>query len=100
MKEIGERLQWVREALGLSQIEISKIVDVHQTTWSLYEKGLRLPDQFQIPRIAGKLKISVSYLLGEGLDGVERDLAIRLAAQHPQLVDKKNTPENKDKPQP
>lgn len=89
MREIGVRLRWVRQAMGLSQEAIAEIVGVHQTAWSLYERGLRTPDQFEVPRIAGKLKISVHYMLGGGLEGVERDLAIRLAARHPELVENK-----------
>ena len=91
MKDMGLRLRWVREALDMSQTEIAEVVGVHQSAWSLYELGKRIPDQFQIPRIAGKLKISVPYLLGEGLSGVERELAIRLAARHPELVENTGT---------
>lgn len=87
MKEIGTRLRWVREVMGISQERIAEIVGVHQTAWSLYERGKRTPDQFEVPRIAGKLKISVPYMMGQGLEGVERDLAIRLAARHPELVE-------------
>jgi transcriptional regulator with XRE-family HTH domain len=87
MKLIGERLRWVREALELSQVDIAAIVGVHQTAWSLYERGLRMPDQFEVPRVAAKLKISIPYMLGGGLEGVERQLAILLAAQHPELAE-------------
>jgi hypothetical protein len=33
-----------------------------------------------------KLKITHAYLIEGSLDGVERELAIRLAAYHPELV--------------
>jgi transcriptional regulator with XRE-family HTH domain len=91
MKLIGQRLRWVREALSLSQEQIATRVGVHQTAWSLYERGLRMPDQFEVPRLAAKLQISIPYILGEGLEGVERELAIRLAAQHPELVENTGT---------
>ena len=87
MKLIGQRLRWAREALGLSQEEVARRVGVHQTAWSLYERGLRMPDQFEVPRLAAKLQISLPYILGGGLQGVERELAIRLAARHPELVE-------------
>ena|SRR6185312_2217857 len=86
MKLIGERLRWVREALELNQADIAAIVGVHQTAWSLYERGLRMPDQFEVPRLVAKLKISIPYILGDGLEGVERELAILLASKHPELA--------------
>jgi len=80
------RLRWVREALGKSQEDMAGIIGVHQTAWSLYERGERWPDQFEVPRLVAKLQISLAYLRDGSLEGVERDLAIRLAANHPELV--------------
>lgn len=86
MVEIGTRLRWVREALGLSQAAIADQVGIHQTAWGLYERGKRLPDEFAGMRMIAKLKISRAYLIDGRLDGVERELAIRLAAAHPELA--------------
>ena len=86
MKAVGKRLRWVREALGRSQEAMASSVGVHQTAWSLYERGLRFPDEFAAVRLMAKLKISRAYLLEERLEGVERELAIRLAALHPELA--------------
>lgn len=87
MKDIGQRLRWVREAMDdASQETLADLVGVHQTAWSLYERGLRTPDQFEILRMVSKLRISMAYLLEGSLDGVDRDLAIQLAARHPELV--------------
>lgn len=83
---MGERLKWVRLALGKSQDEMATQVGVHQTAWSYYERGERWPDQFEVVRLVAKLQITVGYLRGEGLEGVEPQLAIRLAARHPELV--------------
>lgn len=81
------RFRWVREAMGASQSEMAEKVGVHQTAWSLYERGERLPDQFVMARIAGKLRISVAYLMKGSLEGVLPALAIHLAARHPELAD-------------
>lgn len=86
MAHIGERLRWVREALDLSQTEIGAVVGVTQTAWGKYEQGIRTPDQFKIPEVLSRLRISREYLLGSTLDGVERNLAIRIAAAHPELA--------------
>jgi transcriptional regulator with XRE-family HTH domain len=86
MLRLGQRLRWVREARGMTQQQIAELVGVHQTAWSLYERGLRFPDQFEVPRLLAKLRISRDYLMDGSLEGVEADLAIRLAAAHPELV--------------
>lgn len=86
MAHMGKRLRWVREAMGKSQDEIATALGIHQTTWSLYERGLRWPDQFEVPRLLAKLRISREYLLEDTLQGVDPDLAIPLAARHPELV--------------
>jgi transcriptional regulator with XRE-family HTH domain len=82
----GERLKWVREARGESQAQTAEHIGVHQTSWSLYERGLRWPDEFEVLRLIAKLKISRAYLVEGSLEGVERDLAIQLAARHPELA--------------
>lgn len=97
MKEIGTRLRWVREAREISQQEMAQEVGVHQTAWSLYERGLRLPDQFEVVRLAAKLKVSVPYLSAASLEGVERGLAILLAARHPELALPKGKESYRDK---
>lgn len=87
MQEAGRRLRWVREAIGRSQAEMAETIGVHQTAWSLYERGARWPDAFEAVRIMAKLGISREYLLDGSLQGVQPELAIRLAARHPELAD-------------
>lgn len=96
MKDVGRRLRWVREAYGLSQEQVAAMVGVSQAAWSLYEKGQRIPDQFKLPTIAGKLKITLSYLLTQELHGVERPLATVLAQHHPELQDNGHTGLDRD----
>lgn len=86
MRTMGARLRWVREAYGKTQEQMAAAVGIDQTTWSYYELGKRWPDQFAAPRLIAKLKISREYLLDGSLEGVERLLAIRLAASHPELA--------------
>lgn len=98
MQRMGMRLRWVREAMNKSQEEMAEIIGVHQTAWSKYESGLRWPDQFGIAPLLSKLKISRAYLLEDSLQGVDRDLAIRLAADHPELAGPSNKGKRKGKP--
>src|SRR4249920_2925435 len=86
MREMGERLRWVREAYGRNQAEMADIVGVSQAAWHYYEVGKRWPDQFAAIRMIAKLKISREYLLEGDLRDVDKALAIYLAAHHPELV--------------
>ncbi len=98
MAQMGRRLRWVREALGVNQTHMARMVGITQAAWSLYERGLRWPDQFAAVRLMAKLKITREYLLEGDLSGIDRDLAIRLAAQHPELVTTNRTAPRKGKP--
>jgi transcriptional regulator with XRE-family HTH domain len=86
MRQMGQRLMWVREAYGMSQGQIAQAVGIDQTAWSLYENGKRSPDLYAALRLISKLKISFGFLVEGSLEGVERELAIRLAASHPELA--------------
>jgi transcriptional regulator with XRE-family HTH domain len=97
MAAMGERLRWVREALGMSQEQIAILVGVHQTSWSKYELGQRMPHPAHVIRFCGKLHITVPYLLSGKLEDVGRDLAIHLAARHPELVPPTSTVPHKGK---
>jgi transcriptional regulator with XRE-family HTH domain len=65
---------------------MAEIVGVTQTAWGKWELGQRTPDRYKLPKVVALLKISMEYLLGHTLDGVERNLALRIAAAHPELV--------------
>ena len=90
MVRLGERLKWVREIMGKTQQEMADMVGIQQSAWCQYETGRRSPDAFQAVRIAAKMKISVDYLLSGSLDGVERNLAIQLVRDHPELAPPRN----------
>ena len=98
MAQMGRRLRWVREALGVNQTEMARMVGVTQTAWSLYERGLRWPDQFAAVRLMAKLKVTREYLLEGDISGIDRDLAIQLVAQHPELARTSRTVPRKGKP--
>jgi transcriptional regulator with XRE-family HTH domain len=85
-KHIGKRLRWVRDAYGKPQAEMAAMVGVSQASWAKWELGKRMPDRWRLPELAMRLKVSEDYLLGQTLYGVERNLAIRIAAAHPELA--------------
>jgi transcriptional regulator with XRE-family HTH domain len=86
MKDVGRRLKWVRQAMNMSQQQVADLLGIDRSSWALYERGQRLPDHYRVPVIAGRLRISVGYILSGSLDGVDRNLAIALASEHPQLA--------------
>jgi transcriptional regulator with XRE-family HTH domain len=87
----------VREALDMTQLQMATAVGIDQSAWSHYELGRRWPDIGTAMRLVAKLKISLPFLLEGSLEGVERELAIRLAAYHPELVLPRRTEPHMDK---
>jgi transcriptional regulator with XRE-family HTH domain len=86
MKQVGQRLLWARVALELTQEQIAQMIGLDHSTWCYYEQGKRFPDPLKIPAICARLNVDTDYLMHGSLDGVERNLAILLAAYHPELA--------------
>jgi len=59
----SKKLKLLRTEKGLSQTEFGKMVGIHYTHISNYERGLALPGVDAVVRIAMALKVSVDYLL-------------------------------------
>ena len=55
---------------GLSQTELGKIIDIHYTHISRYERGIALPSIDCIKRIAKEFKVSTDYLLFDNENNV------------------------------
>lgn len=87
LRQIGQRIRWAREVLGLTRPQLAEMIGVDVGTWAWYEQGKRFPDLMRIPDICGRLKVDTEYLIRGSLLGVEKEVAIRLAARHPELVD-------------
>lgn len=63
-EKFNENLKIARERKGLSQKEISEIVGVAKSTYSLYESGNREPNVQTIKKIADVLNVTADELLG------------------------------------
>lgn len=70
-KEIGFRIQFTREMLGLSQKELAQKLGVSQSTLSNYEKGKRRIYLAQLNEIAEALDKPADYFL-QPLDTIEQ----------------------------
>jgi len=61
---LGDRIKSRRQALGLSQSELSKLLSCTQAALSQYENGNREPGLNDLSSIAKYLKTTTDYLLG------------------------------------
>jgi len=64
MNVFGTRLRELREEKELNQIELSKILNVVNSTISQYEAGNRKPDSSMLEKIATYFETSIDYLVG------------------------------------
>lgn len=64
MSILGKRIKKLREEAGLSQIELSKMLNISNTTLSQYETGQRIPSDDIKIKIAEFFNTTVDYLLG------------------------------------
>lgn len=72
LKEIGRRITQAREALGLSQVEVCRMIEVGETTWNNWEQGKRRPDPLVMVRFAENYGITLDWVYRgdrEGLRG-------------------------------
>lgn len=60
-----ERLRKLRKENGLSQAEMAKKLNVHQTAVSQWEQGRTTPDMQTLIKISQLFSVSTDYLLGE-----------------------------------
>lgn len=61
-------LQKLRKQKGLSQKQVSKILNITQQTYSRYERGITQADYNMLCKIADLFNVSIDYLLGRESD--------------------------------
>ena len=64
METLGERIKLLRESVGLSQMELSKKVDISQPSIARYELNKTEPKASDIVKLAKFFDVSTDYLLG------------------------------------
>lgn len=88
VRAVGQRLLWVREIVADNQTQAARMVEVDQSTFSLYEKGGRLVPPHVAMRMCAAWGLTLDYLYAGKLgSAVQQDVAVRLAAAHPELVE-------------
>lgn len=78
-KVFGERLKAAREAKGLTQDQLSALVDTSPNHLSALERGLKLPRLETFVAIANALDLSADALLFEVVDKSYHGKACELA---------------------
>lgn len=67
MTTFGDNLKQARNNKGFSQGELAKLIEMHSTHISRYERNLANPTIEVVKKIAENLDVSVDYLIyGEG----------------------------------
>ena len=69
-KEVGQRLRSHRQARGIAQGELARMIKTHQTSISEVERGIRGLTVQQVVKIAKALRVSTDDIL---LNGKARD---------------------------
>lgn len=62
-KEIGERIRALRLERGIPQVELARLLSVHQTNISAMERGARALTIHQILKLSRALKLSTDEIL-------------------------------------
>ena len=87
-EHLGVRLRWAREAENKTQADMCRLLDdMDPSTWNRWEHGSRYPDPVVMVRLCERFGLTMDYLYRGKLAGVREDMALRLAARHPELVE-------------
>ncbi|MGY3117676.1 DNA-binding XRE family transcriptional regulator [Bradyrhizobium sp. S3.14.4] len=87
IKEIGNRLRWLREAKQLNQATFCRLVKIEQQAWNNYERGFR--------RISVDQALKVCAATGASLDFIYRDIRSALPAELAMQIDDQQRKEAK-----
>jgi transcriptional regulator with XRE-family HTH domain len=83
--EMGQRLQWVREALGLTTTQLGAGIDVDEAMIRHIEKGRRGPSVPLIATLCHVLRITPQYLFYGDVRDIDPELRAILLVRHPEL---------------
>lgn len=86
MLQLKVSLKDLRIARGLTQIELSKDLQISASTIGMYEQGRREPDLSTLIKIARYFHVTTDYLLG--LDDSPRKLDSPFTSQDKELLRK------------
>lgn len=73
---LGNRIKLLRTHNNLTQVELSKALNISNTTLSQYETGQRIPSDDVKMQIAEYFNVSIDYMLGRTDDTSPPELII------------------------
>lgn len=85
-EEVGERIRWARELVEPNRAEFARGMGVDRSTIRDIESGRRPPSIFAVIEISHRLRVTPDYILLGKMRDVDGELAGRLGALHPELV--------------
>lgn len=65
MANFASRLKELRKEFGLTQLDLSKTINISKSTVSMYEAGKRKPELETLEAIADYFNVNMDYLLGK-----------------------------------
>lgn len=80
-EQIANRLRTAREAAGLSQGQVAKLLDYHRPTISEVEAGRRKVSGEELTRFASLYSVSVEWLTSAAVESDAAEDRIMLAAR-------------------
>ena len=84
---IGKRLKEIRIAQNISQQELADIIGVTKVSVCGYESGKRLPNLYNLMRIANALDVDPNYLLGYDVKVIaEKEVKYQMIITKEELV--------------
>lgn len=69
--DTGSKLRKLRDSIGKTQLELSKLLHVTKSTISMYERNERTPSPDILKKYSQLFDVSIDYLLGTPNDTVE-----------------------------
>lgn len=85
---VGRRMAWVRELVEPNRSEAARMIGVDSSTLFKIESGDRAPSIFNVIEFANRFRVSPDFLLrGNLISETNQELALLLAARHPELVE-------------
>jgi transcriptional regulator with XRE-family HTH domain len=87
MKAVGDRLRLLRESVGLTQLQMAKMIGYKtKQVWTKYEGGKLTPKPYHMVIVAARLRVSLDYVYRGTLFGVHPGIGQELVARKPELI--------------
>lgn len=85
--DISRRLKAARSVVFDSAAACARALGVPKNTWGHYEDASRYPDPYHLVRFLDMTGFTADFIYRGRIKGILEDVQIRLAAEHPNLVD-------------